>query len=182
MGLSDRSARVRGVRIFRGGSRARVRAREGNLSDIRVKLANYRTGAGIHCAMWSASAQWSHRNTETAMNLTTISTTSQHRISQSPQGSQPTGIRLVPGELCQYGDIDTDCVMRVDFDQVAVDRSGLYLVEAVTDDGVTWMGCRRFDRGLTGLRMDETGAGDWRDVGVAGLRVVGRVLKVYRAG
>ncbi len=115
------------------------------------------------------------------MNLTAINATTSNGISQFPHRGQPTGIRLVPGELCQYGDIDADCILRVDFNQTVVDRSGLYLVEVVTDDGVTWMGRRRFDRGLTGLRMDETGAGDWRDVGVAGLRVVGRVLKVYKA-
>lgn len=115
------------------------------------------------------------------MNLTAINATTSNGISQFPHRGQPTGIRLVPGELCQYGDIDADCILRVDFNQTVVDRSGLYLVEAVTDDGVAWMGCRRFDRGLTGLRMDDTGAGDWREVAGSNLKVVGRVLKVYRA-
>lgn len=68
---------------------------------------------------------------------------------------------------------------------IAIRRDGLYLVEAVTSDGVEWMGCRRFARGIDrALSVDDTGRGDWRDVNslsAAGLRVAGMVQQVYRA-
>ena len=68
-------------------------------------------------------------------------------------------------------------VLRVDFDSEGVDRDGLYLVEAVTADGVDWMGCRRFTRTVLGeVAMFE--AGQW--VAPAGLRVAGRVVRVFK--
>lgn len=90
-----------------------------------------------------------------------------------------SGVALVPAGVCQVpGEIGPEDVLKVDFDADHVDRDGLFLVEAVTADGVDWMGCRRFTRDvLGGVRMFE--AGQW--VAPAGLRIAGRVVRVYRA-
>ena len=102
------------------------------------------------------------------------------------QASRLCGVALVPAGLCQYGEqVRADDLLRVDFDADTIRRDGLYLVEGVTDDGVAWMGCRRFARGIDGaLSVDDSGRGDWREVGAGdagGFRVVGYVEQVYRA-
>ena len=100
--------------------------------------------------------------------------------------SRLCGVALVPAGLCQYGEqVRAADLLRVDFDADSIRRDGLYLVEGMTDDGVSWMGCRRFSRGLDGaLSVDDSGRGDWRDVSnleAAGFRVAGYVEQVYRA-
>ena len=71
--------------------------------------------------------------------------------------------------------------------RAAVERDPAPFAQAlgVTDDGVAWMGCRRFSRSLDGvLSVDDSGRGDWRDVSsleAAGFRVAGYVEQVYRA-
>jgi len=95
-----------------------------------------------------------------------------------------TGVGLVPSGLCQYGDvIKVGDVLRVDFDRQRVTMDGLHLVECVGADGVDWMGCRRFSRGIDGsLSVDDSGHGDWRQVDdQSRIRIVGRVEQVYRA-
>ena len=118
----------------------------------------------------------------TTKALTTATATS---ASKAPE-RRLIGVALVPAGLCQYGDaIGAGDVLRVDFDRKHVTTDGLYLLESVGTEGVEWMGCRRFTRGLDGgLSVDETGRGDWREVeagDVAGFRVAGRVAQVYRA-
>ena len=100
--------------------------------------------------------------------------------------SRLSGVALVPAGMCQYGEqVRAADLLRVDFDADTIRVDGLYLVEGVTDDGVAWMGCRRFSRGLDGaLSVDDSGRGDWRDVSnleAAGFRVAGYVEQVYRA-
>lgn len=100
--------------------------------------------------------------------------------------SRLSGVALVPAGLCQYGEqVRAADLLRVDFDADTIRVDGLYLVEGMTDDGVSWMGCRRFSRGLDGaLSVDDSGRGDWRDVSsleAAGFRVAGYVEQVYRA-
>lgn len=99
-----------------------------------------------------------------------------------------TGIHVIPAPDCYYlGAVHSADMLEVDFD--ARDPSaGLYLVEEHGPHGVTWMGCRRFDRrplstGSGGLWMDSSGEKDWRpiDLDEVGWRVVGRVCRVYRA-
>lgn len=108
----------------------------------------------------------------TAPNLAPINTL-------TPMPARLAGMALVPAGPCQVaGEIGPEDVLKVDFDADHVDRDGLYLVEAVTHDGVDWMGCRRFARSVLGeVAMFE--AGQW--VAPAGLRIAGRVVKVYRA-
>lgn len=120
------------------------------------------------------------------MNL--IATTSQTRVTtrNAAAPSRLCGVALVPAGLCVYGAaVGAADVLRVDFDCDRIGRDGLYLVEAMTDDGVAWMGCRRFARGIDGaLSVDDSGRGDWREVGAGdagGFRVVGCVEQVYRA-
>jgi hypothetical protein len=100
--------------------------------------------------------------------------------------SRLRGVSLVPAGMCVCGDaVRAADVLRVDFDCDRIGRDGLYLVEVMTHDGVAWMGCRRFTRGIDGaLSVDDSGRGDWREGGaldVGGLRVVGYVEQVYRA-
>jgi hypothetical protein len=115
----------------------------------------------------------------------TTSTLTIASLTTSPSTSTLTGRGLIPADLCQYGDaVQAGDVLRVDFDTITVRKAGLYLVEAVNSEGVTWMGCRRFDRSINGVSMDESGRGDWRDLpslSGAGLRVVGYVEQVFRA-
>jgi len=112
-----------------------------------------------------------------------IATTSTSTLTTST--STLTGRGLIPADLCQYADvIRPGDVLRVDFDTITVRKAGLYLVEAINSEGVAWMGCRRFDRNINGVSMDESGRGDWRDVpslSGAGLRVAGYVEQVLRA-
>lgn len=97
---------------------------------------------------------------------------------RSPIPARLSGESLVPAGVCQVpGEIGAGDVLRVDFDADSVTRDGFYLVEAVTADGVDWMGCRRFARTVGGVLMQE--AGQW--IEPAGLRIAGRVVTVYRA-
>jgi hypothetical protein len=107
----------------------------------------------------------------TAANMAPINT-------MAPIGPRLSGVALVPAGPCQVaGEIGPEDVLKVDFDADHVDRDGLYLVEAVTHDGVDWMGCRRFARSVLGeVAMFE--AGQW--VAPAGLRVAGRVVRVFK--
>jgi hypothetical protein len=93
-----------------------------------------------------------------------------------------TGRGLVPAE-CEYADVvQAGDVLNVDFDTVTVSKSGLYLLDAINSDGAAKTMCRRFDRRLDGVSVDETGRGDWRDLlPDAGLKVVGYVEQVFRA-
>ena len=107
----------------------------------------------------------------TAPNLAPINTL-------TPMPARLAGMALVPAGVCQVpGEIGPDDVLRVDFDANHVDRDGLYLVEAVTADGVDWMGCRRFTRTVLGKLLMFEG-GQW--VAPAGLRVAGRVVRVFK--
>lgn len=99
-----------------------------------------------------------------------------------------TGIHVIPADFCYYpGAVHSADMLEVDFD-ARDPGTGLYLVEEHGPHGVTWMGCRHFDRmplptGSCGLWMDYTGEKDWRpiDLDEVGWRVVGRVCRVYRA-
>lgn len=118
--------------------------------------------------------------------MTAIAMTNNKMTSAISPMMRLSGAALVPAGLCQYGAaVLAGDVLRVDFDCDRIGRDGLYLVEAMTDDGVAWMGCRRFSRGIDGaVSVDDTGSGDWREVGcleAAGLRVAGYVERVYRA-
>lgn len=75
-----------------------------------------------------------------------------------------------------------DDVLLVDLDQDIVSSDSLYLLERLQDGAVTWMGCRRLETAITGgLRVDETGRGDWVPMPDKGsLRIAGRVMRVYR--
>lgn len=100
-----------------------------------------------------------------------------HVAPQAP--AMLAGVHLVPAGPCQlHGVIDAGDVLRVDFDCRVVKADGLYLVEAVSADGVEWMGCRRFAVTVAGVQVEDGGA--WCDV-PSGLRVAGRVAQVYRA-
>ena len=107
-------------------------------------------------------------------------------IINAAEPSRLCGLALVPAGQCQYGEqVRAADLLRVDFDADSIRRDGLSLVEGMTDDGVAWMGCRRFSRALDGaLSVDDSGRGDWRDVSsleAAGFRVAGYVEQVYRA-
>lgn len=115
----------------------------------------------------------------------TLTTTGANTVANAPE-RRLSGVSLVPAGVCQYGAaIGAADVLRVDFGRNNITRDGLYLVEAVTNDGVEWVGCRRFARGIDGaLSVDDSGRGDWREVGAVdagGFRVVGYVEQVYRA-
>ena len=118
--------------------------------------------------------------------ITTINAINAINAANRTQAARLSGVALVPAGLCQYGEqVRAADLLRVDFDADSIRRDGLYLVEGVTDDGVAWMGCRRFSRGLDcALSVDDSGRGDWRDVSsleAAGFRVAGYVEQVYRA-
>lgn len=118
--------------------------------------------------------------------MTAIAMTNNKMTSASSLMMRLSGAALVPAGLCQYGAaVLAGDVLRVNFDCDRIGRDGLYLVEAMTDDGVAWMGCRRFSRGIDGaLSVDDSGRGDWREVGAGdagGFRVAGYVEQVYRA-
>lgn len=106
--------------------------------------------------------------------------------SQAPATSQParrSGVALVPGALCQYGAaVGPNDVLHVDFDRHQVGADGLYLVEAVAGGAVTWIGCRRIAKTVTGgVLVDQSGAGDWVTVPSlesVGMRVAGVVERV----
>lgn len=76
-------------------------------------------------------------------------------------------------------------MLRANFDRTSIGKDGLYLIEAMGADGVEWVGCRRFAVGMGGgLSVDDTGRGDWRELGSPdawGWRVAGYVEQVYRA-
>lgn len=90
---------------------------------------------------------------------------------------QLSGIHFVPATPCQNEDIGADDVLRVDFDSRGVDRDGLYLIEAMGSDGVNWIGCRRFAVSADGPQVMD--GGQWQCV-PQGLRIAGRVLRIYR--
>ena len=118
--------------------------------------------------------------------ITTINAINAINAANRTQAARLSGVALVPAGLCQYGEqVRAADLLRVDFDADSIRVDGLYLVEAAGAEGVAWMGCRRFSRGLDGaLSVDDTGRGDWRDVGslsAAGMRVAGMVQCVYRA-
>lgn len=121
-----------------------------------------------------------------ALTTTKTPTTNGANMAANAPERRLSGVALVPAGVCQYGAaIGAGDVLRVDFDRGAVTTDGLYLLEAMGADGVEWVGCRRFARGLDGgLSVDDTGRGDWREVGAgeaSGYRVAGRVEQVYRA-
>jgi len=96
---------------------------------------------------------------------------------------QCRGVTIIPAHDCQYPpSIKASDLLEVDFGPHEP-RDGMYLVEHVTACGVEWRGVRRFQRTPDGLSVDETGQGQWkpiRSVQEYGLRIAGRVCRVYR--
>lgn len=102
---------------------------------------------------------------------------------QSAEQQQKLGRRFIPAGACSYPPaVMPDDVLLVDLDADRVTVDGLYLLERIEAGVVTWLGCRRFEVAITGgLRVDETGHGDWVPfAGAAGARIAGRVVRVYR--
>lgn len=93
------------------------------------------------------------------------------------------GRLIVPAHDCYYPPaVEVSDLLEVDFDQRAA-GDGLYLIERLSDRGVEWRGCRRFQVTLRGLMMDSSGAGEWMALSSLKdyrLRIVGSVLRVYR--
>lgn len=90
------------------------------------------------------------------------------------------GRRFIPAEACSYPPaVHADDVLLVDLDTNRVTVDGLYLLERLDDAGaVAWMGCRRFEIGLQGVRVDDCGQMVPFPADGA-LRIAGRVLSVY---
>lgn len=95
------------------------------------------------------------------------------------------GRALFDGTTCLCGDaIQAGDLVAANFDVKDVHTGGgLYLLEARDNGQVTWRGCRRMMRTLTGIAIDQNGQGDW--ITVPNLndtrwRVVGIVESVYR--
>lgn len=90
------------------------------------------------------------------------------------------GRRFIPAEACSYPPaVHADDVLLVDLDTDHVIVDGLYLLERFDEAGnVAWMGCRRFEISLQGVRVDDCGQMVSFHPGGA-LRIAGRVLSVY---
>ncbi|GBG03812.1 hypothetical protein AZSI13_31390 [Azospira sp. I13] len=106
----------------------------------------------------------------------------QRRFEANASGAE--GIRLIPSHGCYYPPaVKSADLLLVDFDQRAINRPGLYLVEEVSAGRVVWMGCRRFDVMPSGVRIDISGDGDWQPfIGNTAMswRIAGQVQEVYR--
>lgn len=104
------------------------------------------------------------------MELTTI---------QQDEQKQNLGRRFIPADACSYPPaVMPDDVLLVDLDVNSVTTDGLFLLERIEAGAVTWMGCRRFEIGLQGVRVDDCGQMvPFHPDG--GLRIAGRVLSVY---
>lgn len=138
-----------------------------------------RLGNGLPDGDWSATLKrrQSHREIKdpTMIQMTVYAAAP---ANQGQGYTRLSGTALVPAYACQYGDIQADDLLRVNFDVNAVRVPGLYLVES--DDNAGWMGCRRLDVLLSGgVVVDQTGSGDWARF-PAGIRVVGYVEQVYK--
>lgn len=100
------------------------------------------------------------------------------RIDHQPRAQ---GERLIPADACQYPPtIEPSDLLLVDFDRRNVERSALYLVEEVRDGDVVWRGCRRFDLGINGVRIDVSGDGEWQDYAAPHWRIAGEVKQVFK--
>lgn len=89
------------------------------------------------------------------------------------------GRRFIPAEACSYPPaVHADDVLLVDLDADRVTSDGLYLLERIEAGAVTWMGCRRFEIGLQGVRVDDCGQMVPFPADGA-VRIAGRVLSVY---
>jgi len=91
------------------------------------------------------------------------------------------GRRFIPANACSYPPaVLADDVLLVDLDTDHVTMDGLYLLERLDDaEAVAWMGCRRLEIGLQGVRVDDCGQMVPLPADGA-LRIAGRVLRVYR--
>lgn len=95
-----------------------------------------------------------------------------------------SGLRHVPAAAFSYPPaVNATDILLVDFDVRRVRHGSLYIIEL--DSGhSTWTGCRRMDMRLDGaVWIDETGAGNWKDVGQfadTNWRVLGEVREVYK--
>ncbi|HEY3433009.1 MAG TPA: hypothetical protein VGK09_10725 [Rhodocyclaceae bacterium] len=94
------------------------------------------------------------------------------------------GERLIRAHDCQYRSLVEPCdLLLVDFDRHTIQYSSLYLVEEIQDGKVVWMGCRNFDVAISGVKVDETGEGDWKPfAGHAARhwRIAGEVKEVFK--
>lgn len=105
-----------------------------------------------------------------------------HQVQNETSARRETrlsGRGYVPAADCSYPPaIEAGDVLEVDFDCDRVANDGLYLAEIVENGRCVWRGCRRFSRVPGGVRMDSTGVGTW-DAAPAGLRIVGRVARIF---
>lgn len=102
-------------------------------------------------------------------------------IITKPTKQKQLGRRFFEATACAYPPaVMPDDVLFVDMDADRVSVDGLYLVERVQDGAVTWMGCRRFELSvLGGVNMVEANGELVTFAAAAGLRIAGRVLRVY---
>ncbi len=103
-------------------------------------------------------------------------------LQTAPQADRLSGVRIVPASIGAYYPpiVAGADLLQVDFDARAVRHDAVYLVESTRDD---WRGCRRFQVKPEGVHIDDSGAGDWRNIGTldaVGLRVAGEVLEVFK--
>lgn len=105
-------------------------------------------------------------------------------IANHLKDGQATGQRLIPAGFCYYPPaVKSADLLLVDFDAREIGTGGgLYLVEEVKGGGVTWMGCRRFDRHPGQTLVDIDGAGSWKpiDLLAVGWRIAGEVKQVFK--
>jgi hypothetical protein len=94
---------------------------------------------------------------------------------------QKLGRRFFEATACAYPPaVMPDDVLLVDMDIDRVTVDGLYLVERIDGRTVTWMGCRRFELSvLGGINMVEASGELVAFAADVGLRIAGRVLRVY---
>lgn len=109
-----------------------------------------------------------------------------HGSPSEARAYQPlAGRKLFDADSCQYADtVRPGDLIDADFDTKEVHvGGGLYLVEAVESGEVVWRGCRRMIRGPDGIKVDESGRGDWvslPSLAETGWRIAGIVKHVYR--
>lgn len=112
------------------------------------------------------------------MNLTIAA----QPIANVTQPDTMTGRTVLDASFLQYADaIKPGDLALINFDDKRP-TAGLYVMEALERGAVAWQGCRRIERTPMGLRVDQTGRGDWQsvpDIEALGLRIVGRVERVY---
>jgi hypothetical protein len=113
-----------------------------------------------------------------------INTTTNIEVIAQSDKERATGVRIIPALACMYPPaVKSDDLLLVDFDDREISTGGgLYLVEEIGRNGVSWMGCRRFDRHPDQTLIDIDGEGDWKPINLdaVGWRVAGHVQQVYK--